>query len=889
MKRVLTICLAFCCSLLVNAQATDLVIDNQAPGWLSSKINYGDQQTVKNLKVTGYINKTDLNFIGTLTQLSLNGIIDLSEATIVENTWNGSFKILSKSWESDYSYHLQKLVMPKNLKAYCEPEGEVTGVGNTEVDTLVFDTNIKVIKGYDSAHRNNRTDTKRTFERKIGHLIIGENTDSILNVGRAESVHFPRSLKYLENYSCWGRTDFSKWNISEFPNLRFMGYCAFTYNSFGGGQSSFSNQTLPDTISLPKIKTFCMTSFDYKEGMHIFFGDQLENLTNDDGVAWSYPFHSTIRNVSFHIKRIPRTGGFYGCDSSVKVYVPKGTKQEWINAGYTKVTIIEEAQPLEKIEISLHEISLEVNETFSLTASPVPANADDVNIIWNSDEPEVCTVNEEGLIKAIRPGVSNIIAMSSDGLIRDTCKVTVKAHAESISLSTNSVVLTKIGESQKIEVTILPENAVDKSVIWKSSNEQVCSVSQEGVIVATGVGSTIVTATTVDGGHTANCVVKVLQHVTGLSFEKNSISLKVGEKEQLKVEVKPDNADDKTVTWSSSNKQIASVDANGNVTALKAGEAWIKAVSVDNAEAKDSCKVTVTQPVTGVLLSKENYTFDKTGESVQLTATVQPEDASNKEVRWSSSNENVCIVQNGLVTAVASGTATITVTTVDGNFTANCIVKVVQHVAKVEMNKTSLTLKVGDEDRLTASVAPDNAENKALTWMSSNEKIATVDANGNVKALKAGEAWIKAVSIDNVEAKDSCKVTVTQPVTGITISQEAIKLTNIGENKQLEATVLPEDASNKEVKWKSSNESICMVANGKVIATGFGTSVVMVTTVDGGFMASCTVTVESENTSIESVDVSVSDNPVYNMMGRKVTVLEKGRLYIRNGKKFIAK
>ena len=867
------------------AQATDLVIDCQTPGWLSSKINYGDQQTVKNLKVTGYINKTDLNFIGTLTQLSLNGIIDLSEATIVENTWNGSFKTLSKSWESDYTYHLQKMIMPTTLADYEEHEG----TSNTEVDTLVFDTKIKVIKGYDSAHRNNRTDTKRTFERKIGHLVIGENTDSILNVGRAESVHFPRSLKYLENYSCSGRTDFSKWNISEFPNLEFMGYCAFTYNTSGSGQSSFSNQTLPDTILLPQIKTFCMSSFDYKEGMHIFFGEQLKNLTNDDGVAWSYPFHSTIKNVSFHMKKIPRVGGFYGCDSSVKVYVPKGTKQEWINAGYTKVTIIEEAQPLEKIEISLHEVSLEVNDTISLIASPIPANADDVSVIWNSDKPEVCTVNEDGLIKAIKPGVSNIIAMSSDGLIRDTCKVTVKAHAESISLSTNSVVLTNIGDSHKIEVTILPENAVDKSVTWKSSNEQVCSVSQEGIIVATGAGSTIVTATTVDGGHTANCVVKVLQHVTGLSMEKKSISLKVGENESLKAEVKPDNADDKAVKWSSSNELVATVDTTGNVKALKAGEAWIKVISVDNTEAKDSCKVTVTQPVTGVLLSKENYTFDKAGESLQLTATVQPEDASNKEVRWSSSNENVCIVQNGLVTAVAAGTATVTVTTVDGNFTASCVIKVVQHVTKVEMNKATLTLKVGEEEKLTASVSPDNAENKALTWMSSNEQIATVDTNGNVKAVKAGEAWIKAVSVDNADAKDSCKVTVTQPVTDITLSQDTIQMTTIGENRQLEATVLPEDASNKDVKWKSSNESICIVANGKVIATGFGTAVVMVTTVDGGFMASCTVTVENKNTAIENVSTSASEKPVYNMMGRRVSVLEKGRLYIRNGKKFIAK
>jgi uncharacterized protein YjdB len=560
-----------------------------------------------------------------------------------------------------------------------------------------------------------------------------------------------------------------------------------------------------------------------------------------------------------------------------------------VDGGHTATCSVKVIQHVADLSLEKHSLSLKVGGTEMMYTRISPTTAEDKTITWSSSNEQVATVDTCGNVKALKAGEAWVKAVSVDNAeAKDSCKVTVTQPVTGVLLSKENYTFDKTGESVQLTATVQPEDASNKEVRWSSSNENVCIV-QNGLVTAVAAGTATVMVTTVDGNFTANCIVKVVQHVAKVEMNKTALTLKVGEEEKLTATVSPDNAENKSLTWMSSNEKIATVDANGNVKALKAGEAWVKAVSVDNAEAKDSCKVTVTQPVTGITLSKENYTFDKARESVQLTATVLPEDASNKEVRWSSSNENVCIVQNGLVTAVASGTATITVTTVDGNFTANCIVKVVQHVAKVEMNKTSLTLKVGDEDRLTASVAPDNAENKALTWMSSNEKIATVDANGNVKALKAGEAWIKAVSIDNVEAKDSCKVTVTQPVTGITISQEAIKLTNIGENKQLEATVLPEDASNKEVKWKSSNESICMVANGKVIATGFGTAVVMVTTVDGGFMASSTVTVESENTVIESVEASVSEKPVYNMMGRKVTVLEKGRLYIRNGKKFIAK
>ena len=375
-------------------------------------------------------------------------------------------------------------------------------------------------------------------------------------------------------------------------------------------------------------------------------------------------------------------------------------------------------------------------------------------------------------------------------------------------------------------------------------------------MTAVGPGTAIITVTTVDGGHTATCTVKVIQHVTGLTLEKHVSTLKVGEQELMRASISPDNADDKTMKWTSSNNQAAIVDSNGNVTAKKAGDVWIKAVSNDNAEAKDSCKLTVIQPVTGVSLSKENITFNYAGDKQQLTATITPADASNKDIRWNSTNDNVCVVNNGLVTAVGAGTASVTVTTVDGNYSASCIVKVTQHVANISLNKSTLSLKVGKSERLSAIITPDDAENKAVSWTSSNSQVAFVDANGNVTALKAGEAWIKAVSNDNTVAKDSCKVSVIQPVTGIRVTPETYRMTNIGENIQLEVTVLPTDATNKEVKWTSTNEAICMVANGKVIATGFGTAVVLATTTDGGFTASCAIVVEKESVPVTSIEIS---------------------------------
>ena len=374
--------------------------------------------------------------------------------------------------------------------------------------------------------------------------------------------------------------------------------------------------------------------------------------------------------------------------------------------------------------------------------------------------------------------------------------------------------------------------------------------------------------------------------------EKVSVSVPsvmyMNETYNLTAEFTPDNTTFKDVKWSSSDNTIVSMSNSGVCKPIACGEVLISAENADRS-CKDIKTIHIYSHTSGVSISEASLTIKK-GESQLLQAYTLPLETSDGRIEWSTSNNKIATVDNnGTISAIAKGKCIITATSVDGGYIAQCEVTVLQPVESLSFEKHSMPMKVGDTETMFAQVIPSSADNKNITWSSSNEQVASVDVNGNVTALKPGEAWIKAISVDNAEAKDSCKVTVTQPVTGITISQEAIKLTNIGENKQLEATVLPEDASNKEVKWKSSNESICMVANGKVIATGFGTAVVMVTTVDGGFMASSTVTVESENTAIESVEASVSEKPVYNMMGRKVTVLEKGRLYIRNGKKFIAK
>ena len=174
----------------------------------------------------------------------------------------------------------------------------------------------------------------------------------------------------------------------------------------------------------------------------------------------------------------------------------------------------------------------------------------------------------------------------------------------------------------------------------------------------------------------------------------------------------------------------------------------------------------VTYKVTGVTLNKDSLILDLGGEET-LTAAITPDNATNKNVTWESDNENVATVENGVVTAVGAGTATITVTTEDGSFTDTCQVTVKEAanvpVTSVSLDKTTLELTEGETTQLTATVLPDNATNKAVTWSTSNASIATVDANGLVTAVSAGTATI-TVTTEDGSFTAKCTVTVREDV-----------------------------------------------------------------------------------------------------------------------------
>lgn len=328
--------------------------------------------------------------------------------------------------------------------------------------------------------------------------------------------------------------------------------------------------------------------------------------------------------------------------------------------------------------------------------------------------------------------------------------------------------------------------------------------------------------------------------ISSVTLDKTEIALTKGEVfSHLVATVTPTNATgDKTITWTSKNDSVATVDKDGNITAVGAGTTSIVATTSNGKNTE--CKVTVLVPPSGIKINSDNFAIDK-GLSKTLTATVEPEDCTDKAVTWATSNSDVLSVDdNGKVTAVTPGTAMITATTSD-EFSSSCEVTVVISIAKLELNKSETTLIKGTDETLTATITPpDTTENKKIQWISSDENICTVDENGKITAVNGGTATITAQVGSHVA---ECEVTVIVPVSGVEINKSELRIAKDTE-ETLTANILPEDATNKAVEWSSSNPEIANVdENGKVTGIEVGTAVITVKTHDGDFTADCTVNV----------------------------------------------
>lgn len=358
--------------------------------------------------------------------------------------------------------------------------------------------------------------------------------------------------------------------------------------------------------------------------------------------------------------------------------------------------------------------------------------------------------------------ISSLCALSI--LFACTQEEPAPIRVESIELDSEELELIE-GNSISLVATILPKDAENQNVIWSSSNKAVASV-KDGEVTAVSVGEATITAKSEDGGKKATCVVTVNpKHipVSAISLDKTEVAMNPDDKVMLTATIAPENASNKSVLWSSSDESIATVK-DGEVTALKVGEAVITATSEDGGK-KATCKVVVSAkhiPVSSVTLDKAEVSLILENK-VTLTATVTPDNASNKTILWTSSDESIATVKDGEVTALKVGEAIITATSEDGEKKATCKVTVNAKsvpVTGVSLNKQKARVFINNELTLIATIAPEDATNKTLIWTTSNASVATVK-NGVVKGISVGEADI-TVKTEDGNHSATCKVSVTE-------------------------------------------------------------------------------------------------------------------------------
>ena len=276
-------------------------------------------------------------------------------------------------------------------------------------------------------------------------------------------------------------------------------------------------------------------------------------------------------------------------------------------------------------------------------------------------------------------------------------------------------------------------------------------------------------------GNTAENVVigpSVGGAVTGITLSQHELTLVKGATATLTATVIPADASNKNFSWKSDNEAIAKVE-NGVVTAVSKGETIIR-VTTEEGNKTDECKVIVKEEndpvaVTGVKLAFTALT-QKIGTSFTLVATIEPANATNKTVTWSSSNSTVASVTNmGVVQAKAAGTADITVTTADGGHTATCSFTVTAEdvpLTGLKVTPAETHIKVGQAGTLNVKYEPVTATHKEVTWETSDAAIVTVDQNGNIKGVAVGEAVITVKSKQDETIKSTSKVIV-DPATGV--------------------------------------------------------------------------------------------------------------------------
>lgn len=550
---------------------------------------------------------------------------------------------------------------------------------------------------------------------------------------------------------------------------------------------------------------------------------------------------------------------------------------------------MEDDIPVSSIALNKNTLSLSVGQSETLIATVYPDNATDKTVNWSSSDTGIATVDQNGKVSAIKEGNATIIA-----------------QAESVSVSCQIIV--------RAANYVVPSGAVDLglSVVWASKNLGASSEYEAGSYYLWGDPSgngVIMSFTTPNVNNISNTQYDIALATMGNGWRLPSrtevselLSSCSWEKVSNGVRLTGPNGNSiilplTGMAFPSDGRAGSTSLTSTNEGFIMTGESYADAAgrfayvyhynqnrsynwsSYNAPMAKFPVRPVYKKqeddvPVSSITLNKTLLSLN-IGQSETLIATVSPDNATDKTVAWNSSNTSIAAVdQNGRVTAIQAGSATITAKA--GDLSASCSVNVQSSTIKatsITISKNSLTLSVGGSESLTVTLYPSDAM-ETVHWGSNNPNVASVDSNGKVTGIKAGNATITAIVGENTA---TCEVTVVSDiiaVTSVTLDQVSLALQE-GESAILNVTIKPDNATDKAVTWSSDNSAVASVDNnGKVTAVKEGSATITATA--GDKTANCSVSVSRVQVPEGAVDLGIvmtrEDGSTYRLFWAKCNI-----------------
>ena len=631
--------------------------------------------------------------------------------------------------------------------------------------------------------------------RVEGYAVEAQTSDNYDNNYQYDGTGW---FSYM-GYSGYGGTNkyanvfTAKANESKAENIEAV---SFEDYSSAGCKYNISIYTNLTDVSDPESGTLECT----QSGQTTFDGAYTIKLNNpvyvEDGTTFSVVVEliSSTNNGPYMVSDTTYNGGWFSCESAAlenQSYIYRPYDSSWVDYGkkenknfrikaYTDDSDIKTVA-VESVSLDKTEAVLKENETVKLNATVLPENADNKNVHFTSDNDAVAAVDDNGLVTALSSGEAVITVITEDGKKTAKCKITVEKEIiqlKTITITNAPAELEK-GAQVQLGIKYIPDNTTQsKSVEWKTSDASVAVVSSTGLVTAKKTGTVTITAVSkADSSIQSKVTIKVLSHITDVTVTGPSGTLYTDTKYKFTAKITPDDTtDNKTVTWSVSDSNIAQIATDGTLSFKKAGTVDV----IATVKATSSNTVIKKLTVTGVkrVINVSSVALDKTtvnlkkGETVKLNATVAPADADNKEVTYTSSNSAVAKVDNtGLVTALSSGEAVITVTTKDGSKTASCKVTVAKETEPLAITVTSKIS--GNDYTFTANATGGNKDYtyKFIVYNRTTNSWGLVQAFGtaNTCVWKKGSVGVRDFYVD---VKDSNGTVVRSRAMTITINTE---------------------------------------------------------------------------------------------------------------------